>query len=54
MKTLLLVFIAVSQIIFAQVKFDANFESGNIKTVTTTDSINYDVTTVSDIGGRWF
>lgn len=39
---------------FSQTSFDANFESGNINTVSTTDSINYTVTTKSDIGGRWF
>ena len=38
----------------SQVSFDANFESGNIYTVATTDSISYTVTTKSDIGGRWF
>lgn len=38
----------------AQISFDANFESGNLKTVTTTDSINYTITTNTDIGGRWF
>jgi len=40
--------------ILSQVKFDANFESGNLKTVTTTDSVHYVVTTYEDIGGRWF
>ena len=39
---------------FSQVAFDANFESGNINTVSTTDSTNYTVTTTTDIGGRWF
>ncbi|NLH60479.1 MAG: T9SS type A sorting domain-containing protein [Ignavibacteriales bacterium] len=37
-----------------QVIFEGNFESGNINTVTTTDSISYTVTTKQDIGGRWF
>ncbi|MEN8192438.1 MAG: M14-type cytosolic carboxypeptidase, partial [Bacteroidota bacterium] len=54
MKTIVLLLLIASQIIFGQVKFDADFESGNLSTVTTTDSINYNVTTVSDIGGRWF
>lgn len=54
MKKLILSFLIASQIIFAQVKFDADFESGNLNSATTTDSINYVVTTVSDIGGRWF
>ncbi|MDY0080194.1 MAG: hypothetical protein RBR95_06395 [Ignavibacteriaceae bacterium] len=35
-----------------QVIFEGNFESGNINTVTTTDSISYTVTTKQDIGGR--
>lgn len=39
---------------YSQISFDANFESGNLKTVTTTDSINFTVTTHTDIGGRWF
>lgn len=43
-----------STISFSQIAFDANFESGNINTVSTTDSINYTVTTKTDIGGRWF
>ncbi len=38
----------------AQVKFDANFESGNLKSVATTDSVTYFVKTNEDIGGRWF
>ncbi|MBI9073742.1 MAG: T9SS type A sorting domain-containing protein [Melioribacteraceae bacterium] len=38
----------------AQIKFDANFESGNINSVTTADSIHYDVTTRADVGSRWF
>ena len=44
----------INALSLAQISFDANFESGNINTVTTTDSINYTVTTISDIGGRWF
>ncbi|GMU86996.1 MAG: hypothetical protein AMXMBFR48_22370 [Ignavibacteriales bacterium] len=40
--------------IFAQIRFDAGFESGNINTVSTTDSVNWTVTTKQDIGGRWF
>jgi hypothetical protein len=47
-------FITASIFNFSQVRFDANFESGNINTVSTTDSINYNVTTKTDIGGRWF
>ncbi len=40
--------------LFAQVHFDADFESGNINTVTQVDSNEYEVTTRRDIGGRWF
>lgn len=54
MILILLLFVILQSLSFPQVKFDANFESGNINTVTTTDSINYTVTTKSDIGGRWF
>lgn len=50
---LLLVFLFSSNI-QAQIKFDANFESGNLSRVTTADSVNYSVTTREDIGGRWF
>ncbi len=46
--------LGINALSFAQISFDANFESGNINTVSTTDSINYTVTTISDIGGRWF
>ncbi len=41
-------------LINAQITFDANFESGNLNTVATTDSVNWEVTTIADIGGRWF
>jgi hypothetical protein len=44
----------LSQITYAQITFDADFESGNLKSVTTSDSITYYVETNSDIGGRWF
>lgn len=50
----LILLIILQTLSFSQTTFDANFESGNINTVTTTDSINYTVTTKSDIGGRWF
>jgi len=49
-----LLLLLINALSLAQISFDANFESGNINTVTTTDSINYTVTTISDIGGRWF
>lgn len=51
---LILIINLISCSSFAQVTFDANFESGNLKTVATTDSVNYVVTTREDIGGRWF
>lgn len=47
-------FLSLPLIANAQVRFDANFPSGNINTVSTTDSITYNVTTKTDIGGRWF
>ncbi len=50
----IITFIILPVMIYPQVKFDANFESGNLKTVTTTDSVHYTVTTNEDIGGRWF
>ncbi len=50
----LILLIILQTLSFSQTTFDANFESGNINTVTTIDSINYTVTTKSDIGGRWF
>ena len=48
----LLIFLSCS--LLSQVHFDANFESGNLKSATTADSVNYVVTTYEDIGGRWF
>ncbi|MCU7495772.1 MAG: T9SS type A sorting domain-containing protein [Ignavibacteria bacterium] len=52
--TFILLLFALQSVISAQIKFDANFESGNLATVSTTDSVNYMVTTNEDIGGRWF
>ncbi|PKL89317.1 MAG: hypothetical protein CVV23_05615 [Ignavibacteriae bacterium HGW-Ignavibacteriae-2] len=58
MKLQLLVFFIVyfmiNILIFSQIKFSDNFESGNIESITTTDSVKYYVTTKSDVGGRWF
>ena len=55
MKNLIFIlFLLFSQIILAQVTFDADFESGNLKSVTTSDSITFNVETHEDIGGRWF
>lgn len=54
MKKLLLILIFISTNIFSQITFDADFESGNLKSVSTTDSVTYYVETHSDIGGRWF
>ncbi len=48
------VFFLFTSLVYAQIKFDADFESGNLQSVSTTDSINYTLTTVPDIGGRWF
>lgn len=52
-KIIISLFIFTS-LLFAQVKFDADFESGNMSSVSTSDSVNYTVSTKSDIGGRWF
>jgi len=38
----------------SQVRFYSSFESGNMKSVATTDSMHYTVATKEDIGGRWF
>lgn len=54
MKTLILFLVITTSCSFAQIKFDADFESGNLATVTTTDSIYYQISTHEDIGGRWF
>jgi hypothetical protein len=50
----ILILCLFSIVTYSQVKFDANFESGNINTVSTTDSVTFNVTTKQDIGGRWF
>jgi hypothetical protein len=39
---------------FPQVIFEANFDSGNLQSVTTNDSINFSVRVNADIVGRWF
>ena len=55
MKNLIITFLLVfSQITFSQITFDADFESGNLKSVTTTDSTTFEVYTNEDIQGRWF
>ena len=56
MKYRLLIFLSLffTSAVFSQVNFFGDFESGNINTVTTSDSINYTVTTKDDIGGSWF
>ena len=54
MKKVLFLVIISSLSIYAQIKFDADFESGNLASVTTTDSINFFVRSTEDIGGRWF
>ncbi|NWF88831.1 MAG: T9SS type A sorting domain-containing protein [Ignavibacteriaceae bacterium] len=54
MRCLVIFFAILQTQILSQISFDANFESGNINTVTTSDSVNYNVTTKTDIGGRWF
>ncbi len=53
MKTFLILLL-LSFSVKSQIKFDADFESGNIHSVETSDSINYTVRSIEDIGGRWF
>ncbi len=53
-KFVFLFLLSFSQLIFPQITFNADFDSGNIKSVTTSDSTTFYVTTNSDIGGRWF
>ena len=52
-KTITL-FLIITTITFSQIKFDADFESGNLSSVSTSDSVSYSASTIEDIGGRWF
>lgn len=54
MKNILFFCVIFAITIYPQVKFSADFDSGNINTVTTTDSVLYTVTSKADIVGRWF
>ena len=54
MKSILLFLLITATYSFSQIKFDADFESGNLATVTTTDSVYYEISTIEDVGGRWF
>ena len=54
MRLILFLVIVQSIILTAQIRFSGNFESGNISSVTTADSVTYYVTTIEDINGRWF
>lgn len=54
MKKILILAAFITCSVFSQVKFSSAFESGNINTVSTADSILYTVTSKEDIGGRWF
>ncbi len=47
-------FLALTVSVYSQVKFTDSFESGNLSSVSTTDSITYNVRSKEDIGGRWF
>ena len=51
---LFLPFLFFPFLISAQIQFDDNFESGNIKDVKQIDSTHFEVTTRKDNGGRWF
>ena len=54
MKKFILFMLTLTPLIYSQIHFDGNFESGNLATVTQEDSVTYIVTTKKDIGGRWF
>ncbi len=54
MKYHILLFLFLTSISFSQIKFDADFESGNLASVSTSDSTYFEITTIEDIGGRWF
>ena len=54
MKKIFLFLLFFPPLLISQIAFDMNIESGNLNQVTTSDSVNYSVTTISDIGGRWF
>ena len=54
MKIALILLLAITSFSFSQVKFDSNFESGNLASISTSDSVSYSVSSVEDIGGRWF
>ncbi len=49
-----IIIILLSVTLKSQIKFDADFESGNIGSVSTIDSVNYTVRSIGDIVGRWF
>jgi hypothetical protein len=51
---IIIVYLTFSISGIAQVVFESNFDSGNIQSVSTTDSINFTVRVNSDIVGRWF
>ncbi len=54
MKYHILFFLFLTSVSFSQIKFDANFESGNLASVSTSDSTYFEITTTEDVGGRWF
>jgi len=51
--TLYLFYLCLNSVL-AQITFDSDFESGNLKNVTTSDSSTFYLTTHEDIEGRWF
>ncbi len=54
MKFHIILFLFLTSVSFSQIKFDADFESGNLASVSTSDSTYFEITTIEDIGGRWF
>ena len=54
MKKIFLLLLIITGTTYSQIIFDAEFESGNLLSVTTSDSVSFIVRTKEDIGGRWF
>lgn len=58
-KYTILIFILFSISLFSQITYDADFESGNLAEIQTSDDVNFYITTKADEGidggsSRWF
>lgn len=49
-----LIFLFITSLLHSQITFDANFESGNLNSVTEIESNYFEIRSREDIGGRWF